>query len=86
MSTRIEVTWHCTPCEVGGQDPVPEPTCWNCGGTVVVTARPTVPAPPPSYCGDRPPPSPCGQRAAAVLSSSRRTVPGQPGQDLPLTA
>lgn len=46
MDTRIEVSWTCRPCEVEGQDaPVDGgsvPTCWNCGGPVVVTARPTV--------------------------------------------
>jgi hypothetical protein len=42
--SRIEVTWFCRPCEVEGQDAQKEsiPTCWNCGGPVVVTARPTV--------------------------------------------
>jgi len=42
--SRIEVTWFCTPCEVEGQDIQAEsiPICWNCGGPVVVTARPTV--------------------------------------------
>jgi DNA-directed RNA polymerase subunit RPC12/RpoP len=44
---RIHVSWACPACEVGGQDPEPEdaetgPACWNCGGPVVVTARPTV--------------------------------------------
>ena len=46
METRIEVYWACRPCEVEGQDaqaaPGWEPSCWNCGGPVVVTARPTV--------------------------------------------
>jgi hypothetical protein len=46
VDSRIEVSWICPPCEVEGQD-APEfagadPTCWNCGGPVVVTARPTV--------------------------------------------
>jgi DNA-directed RNA polymerase subunit RPC12/RpoP len=44
---RIEVVWTCKRCEVGGQDVQEdgeaEPACWNCGGPVVVTARPTVP-------------------------------------------
>ena len=86
MPTRIEVTWNCSPCEVGGQDPVAEPTCWNCGGPVVVTARPTVPAPPPPWCGDRLPAAPRSRRGAGSVSSSLRTVPGQPVPDLPLTA
>ena len=46
MESRIEVSWTCRPCEVGGQDTEVDaaegPTCWNCGGPVVVTARPTV--------------------------------------------
>ncbi|MGY1741845.1 MULTISPECIES: hypothetical protein [unclassified Blastococcus] len=46
---RIEVHWSCPACEVGGQDPLDDhtdhqrgPTCWNCGGPVVVDARPPV--------------------------------------------
>ena len=46
MEHRIEVVCTCAPCEVGGQDVQEtgdaDPTCWNCGGPVVVTARPTV--------------------------------------------
>ena len=46
VESRIEVSWTCRPCEVGGQDAEVDagdgPTCWNCGGPVVVTARPTV--------------------------------------------
>ncbi|SDX39731.1 hypothetical protein SAMN05660209_00391 [Geodermatophilus africanus] len=45
MESRIEVSWTCSPCEVAGQDAEAageRPTCWNCGGPVVVTARPTV--------------------------------------------
>ncbi|SFT52403.1 hypothetical protein SAMN05660657_01321 [Geodermatophilus amargosae] len=46
MEHRVEVAWTCGPCEVGGQDALgggnDDPTCWNCGGPVVVTARPTV--------------------------------------------
>ncbi|SDN81970.1 hypothetical protein [Geodermatophilus sp. DSM 45219] len=46
MESRIEVSWTCRPCEVAGQDAEVDagdgPTCWNCGGPVVVTARPTV--------------------------------------------
>jgi hypothetical protein len=41
--------WHCPRCEVGGRDDAPEPSCWNCGGVVVVTSRPSVD-------GDAPPP------------------------------
>jgi hypothetical protein len=43
---RILVCWTCRPCEVEGRDAPADgdttPTCWNCGGPVVVTARPTV--------------------------------------------
>jgi hypothetical protein len=43
---RILVCWTCRPCEVEGQDAPGDggeiPTCWYCGGPVVVTARPTV--------------------------------------------
>ena len=46
MDSRIEVSWTCQPCEVMGQDSQEYagslPNCWNCGGPVVVTARPTV--------------------------------------------
>ncbi|MGY1831339.1 hypothetical protein ACI8AA_13085 [Geodermatophilus sp. SYSU D01180] len=46
MQLRVEVVWTCAPCEVGGQDVAEDgdddPTCWNCGGPVVVTARPSV--------------------------------------------
>jgi hypothetical protein len=86
VPTRIEVTWLCPSCEVAGQDPHAEPTCWNCDGPVVVTARPTVPTQPPPYSGDRPPPSPRARHAAGAVNSSRHTVPGQPVPDLPLTA
>jgi hypothetical protein len=50
VETRIEVSWMCPPCEVEGQDAPgtggSSPRCWNCGGPVVVTARPTVRAGP----------------------------------------
>jgi hypothetical protein len=42
MSSQIVVAWSCTACEVEGQDVADNPTCWNCGGAVTVTARPTV--------------------------------------------
>jgi hypothetical protein len=35
--------WFCGDCDVEGRDFAAEPTCWNCGGDVTVTARPTVP-------------------------------------------
>jgi hypothetical protein len=46
VDTQIEVSWMCRACDVGGQDAQAHlgalPDCWNCGGPVVVTARPTV--------------------------------------------
>jgi len=46
VESRIEVSWTCPPCDVEGQDAPAAggmaPACWNCGGPVVVTARPTV--------------------------------------------
>jgi len=46
VDNRIEVSWTCHSCEVAGQDAQAHggtaPTCWNCGGPVIVTARPTV--------------------------------------------
>lgn len=46
MDNRIEVSWTCRPCDVEGQDAQGgegnDPSCWYCGGPVVVTARPTV--------------------------------------------
>jgi hypothetical protein len=45
VDTRVEVCWSCPPCEVEGRDAQQaggEPCCWNCGGPVIVTARPTV--------------------------------------------
>lgn len=43
MRHRVVAHWLCRPCEVEGRDEHPEPECWNCGGAVVVTARPTIP-------------------------------------------
>jgi len=43
MSSVVLAHWWCAPCEVEGRDVAAEPTCWNCGGEVTVTARPTVP-------------------------------------------
>jgi hypothetical protein len=43
MRHRVLTHWFCRPCEVEGRDESREPECWNCGGAVVVTARPTVP-------------------------------------------
>jgi rRNA maturation endonuclease Nob1 len=36
-------SWECHRCDVEGRDfgPTP-PVCWNCGGPVTITARPTV--------------------------------------------
>ncbi|GAA0523807.1 hypothetical protein GCM10011581_49510 [Saccharopolyspora subtropica] len=41
----ILTAWICPGCDVAGRTPPEdEPECWNCGGEVVVTARPAVPA------------------------------------------
>jgi hypothetical protein len=40
----VVAAWHCDACEVQGRslaDAAVE--CWNCGGPVTVTARPSVP-------------------------------------------
>jgi len=45
VETRVLVCWSCPFCAVGGRDAPQggeDPSCWNCGGPVVVTARPTV--------------------------------------------
>lgn len=42
MNPQLAVSWSCHSCEVEGRDPDAEPICWNCGGSVTVTARPTV--------------------------------------------
>jgi hypothetical protein len=40
----VVAAWHCDPCEVQGRSLVDEAVeCWNCGGPVTVTARPSVP-------------------------------------------
>jgi hypothetical protein len=44
MSFLVVTHWFCRSCEVEGRDPEPDPRCWNCGRSVTVTARPTVPA------------------------------------------
>ncbi|MCH6169926.1 hypothetical protein [Pseudonocardia alaniniphila] len=41
MTARIVAHWHCGSCDVAGRDPESEPSCWNCGGAVTVTARPS---------------------------------------------
>lgn len=44
MNTTTVAAWVCDPCEVTGRTPTTEePQCWNCGGPVVITARPVVP-------------------------------------------
>lgn len=42
MNVQIVAHWSCDACDVEGRDAAIEPTCWNCGGPVTVTARPTV--------------------------------------------
>ncbi|CAM01240.1 hypothetical protein SACE_1929 [Saccharopolyspora erythraea NRRL 2338] len=40
----VVTAWTCPDCDVAGRTlPEASPECWNCGGPVVVTARPTVP-------------------------------------------
>jgi hypothetical protein len=40
----VVAAWHCEPCEVQGRSVVHTGVeCWNCGGSVTVTARPSVP-------------------------------------------
>lgn len=34
--------WYCGRCEVEGRDPAAVPSCWNCGSSVTVTARPSL--------------------------------------------
>ncbi|HLU59733.1 MAG TPA: hypothetical protein VKZ81_30100 [Pseudonocardia sp.] len=43
VPVQVMAHWFCGACDVEGRDAVTEPTCWNCGGAVTVTARPTVP-------------------------------------------
>ena len=41
----ILAAWHCHPCDVQGRSMVEDGVaCWNCGGTVTVTAQPAIPA------------------------------------------
>jgi hypothetical protein len=42
MSLMVVTHWFCGSCDVEGRDPELEPSCWNCGGLVTVTARPSV--------------------------------------------
>jgi hypothetical protein len=44
MSFLVVTHWFCRSCEVEGRDPELDPRCWNCGGSVTVTARPAVSA------------------------------------------
>lgn len=40
----ILAAWHCDPCDVQGRSVVDDGVaCWNCGGSVTVTARPAIP-------------------------------------------
>jgi hypothetical protein len=43
MSMQIVAHWFCAACDVEGREAGSDPSCWNCGGAVTVTARPTVP-------------------------------------------
>jgi hypothetical protein len=42
VAVQVVAHWFCGTCEVEGRDPESEPLCWNCGGSVTVTARPSV--------------------------------------------
>jgi hypothetical protein len=42
MRFQVFAQWLCRACEVEGRDVETEPSCWNCGGEVTVTARPRV--------------------------------------------
>ena len=40
----VVAAWQCDPCEVQGRSfPDVDVQCWNCGGPVTVTARPSIP-------------------------------------------
>jgi len=43
VKMQVLAHWFCGACDVEGRDTDSEPSCWNCGGAVTVTARPTVP-------------------------------------------
>jgi hypothetical protein len=43
-NVQVMAHWFCSDCDVEGRDISAEPTCWNCGCAVTVTARPTVQA------------------------------------------
>ena len=43
MAVQVVAYYFCRRCDVEGEDPDIEPQCWNCGGSVTVTARPAVP-------------------------------------------
>ena len=38
----VFAAWHCAVCDVQGRSPDTALECWNCGGDVTVTARPTI--------------------------------------------
>jgi hypothetical protein len=42
MAAQVVAHWYCGPCDVEGRDPASKPSCWNCGGAVTVTARPSL--------------------------------------------
>lgn len=42
-SYMVVAAWECGPCDVQGRSlDDSEVTCWNCGGQVTVTARPSI--------------------------------------------
>ena len=44
MALVIHVVWECHECDVGETQPETgeAPLCWNCGGPVIITARPAL--------------------------------------------
>jgi hypothetical protein len=38
----VLTAWHCNACDVQGRSEQADAACWNCGGQVVVTARPAI--------------------------------------------
>lgn len=46
MDYLVLAHWVCHECDVEGRDELvdgSDPACWNCGGEVIVTARPSIP-------------------------------------------
>jgi hypothetical protein len=41
-AVAVAAHWCCARWDVEGRDPVTESSCWNCGGAVIVTTRPSL--------------------------------------------